>query len=190
MGSVGGLARLVSGDGRSGLCSASGWSCSPLAFSPAGQADRRPGERRGVLAARGRRVHPGAARHRRRSSRATRSRPSSSTSGRAASPPADLAAVTDQVSAVQRRRAASSATSVGPIPSQDQQALQVIVPIDAGSGGWDSLGTTVDDHARHRRRHARRACRCTSPARSASPPTRRRRSPASTASCSTARWPS
>ena len=33
---------------------------------------------------------------------------------------------------------------VGPIPSKDRQALQVVVPIDAGSGGWESLGTAVD----------------------------------------------
>ena len=31
----------------------------------------------------------------------------------------------------------------GPIPSADKQALQVIVPVDAGSDGWESLGTTV-----------------------------------------------
>ena len=34
--------------------------------------------------------------------------------------------------------------SVGPIPSEDKQALQVLVPIDAGSGGWEALGTAVD----------------------------------------------
>ena len=33
--------------------------------------------------------------------------------------------------------------AVGPIPSSDSQALQVIVPVDAGEDGWDSLGTTV-----------------------------------------------
>src|ERR687892_394955 len=27
---------------------------------------------------------------------------------------------------------------IGPIPSQDGQALQVIVPIDAGAGGWEA----------------------------------------------------
>ena len=35
--------------------------------------------------------------------------------------------------------------SVGPLPSKDQQALQVIVPIDPGSGGWTAIGTTVDE---------------------------------------------
>jgi len=55
----------------------------------------------------------------------------------------DISAVTKQVAqfndvdSVQR-------DSVGPIPSDDQQALQVLVPIDAGSGGWEALGATVD----------------------------------------------
>ena len=35
--------------------------------------------------------------------------------------------------------------SVGPIPSQDGKALQVIVPVDAGSAGWDSLNATAKD---------------------------------------------
>jgi len=38
-----------------------------------------------------------------------------------------------------------SGDPVGPIPSTDRQALQLVVPIDAGSGGWESLGTTVDE---------------------------------------------
>ncbi|CAN5316092.1 MMPL family transporter [soil metagenome] len=33
----------------------------------------------------------------------------------------------------------------GPIPSEDGQALQVYVPINAGSGGWETLGATVDE---------------------------------------------
>jgi RND superfamily putative drug exporter len=33
---------------------------------------------------------------------------------------------------------------IGPIPSKDRQALQVVVPIDPGSAGWTSVGTTVD----------------------------------------------
>jgi len=35
--------------------------------------------------------------------------------------------------------------SVGPIPSRDKQALQVVVPINAGSGGWDSLAAAVKE---------------------------------------------
>jgi RND superfamily putative drug exporter len=55
----------------------------------------------------------------------------------------DLAAVTGQVA---RFNAMPSVKSdvVGPIPSQDKQAIQVIVPVDAGADGWESLGTAVD----------------------------------------------
>ncbi len=35
--------------------------------------------------------------------------------------------------------------SVGPLPSRDKQALEVIVPIDPGSGGWTIIGDTVDE---------------------------------------------
>ncbi|WP_323101164.1 MMPL family transporter [Intrasporangium sp. YIM S08009] len=57
--------------------------------------------------------------------------------------PADAAAVARQV---QRFNALSTVKkdAVGPIPSQDGKALQVIVPVDAGPSGWDALGTTVD----------------------------------------------
>ncbi len=34
--------------------------------------------------------------------------------------------------------------SVGPIPSQDKKTLQVAVPINAGSAGWDKLSVAVD----------------------------------------------
>ncbi|WP_432949781.1 MMPL family transporter [Kribbella sp. CA-253562] len=34
---------------------------------------------------------------------------------------------------------------IGPLPSEDGQALQVIVPINAGSGGWETLGERVAD---------------------------------------------
>ena len=34
---------------------------------------------------------------------------------------------------------------VGPIPSQDKKALQVVVPLNAGSDGWQALGTAVDE---------------------------------------------
>ncbi|RIQ20256.1 MMPL family transporter [Jiangella rhizosphaerae] len=33
---------------------------------------------------------------------------------------------------------------VGPIPSEDGEALQVIVPVDPGDGGWFALGDAVD----------------------------------------------
>ena len=34
--------------------------------------------------------------------------------------------------------------ALGPFPAEDGQALQVVVPIDAGSGGWEALGAVVD----------------------------------------------
>jgi putative drug exporter of the RND superfamily len=34
--------------------------------------------------------------------------------------------------------------AVGPLPSKDREALQVLVPIDPGSDGWTAIGTTVD----------------------------------------------
>ncbi len=34
---------------------------------------------------------------------------------------------------------------VGPIPSDDGKALQVLVPINAGSGGWETIGARADD---------------------------------------------
>ncbi|MDU0314396.1 MMPL family transporter [Phycicoccus sp. M110.8] len=57
---------------------------------------------------------------------------------------ADLQAVAAQV---QRFNALEPVKkdSVGPIPAKDGKALQVIVPVDAGDAGWDSLGATVDD---------------------------------------------
>ncbi|TPG12881.1 MMPL family transporter [Pedococcus bigeumensis] len=58
--------------------------------------------------------------------------------------PADLQAVTAQVAKFNALDPVKS-ESVGPIPSQDGKALQVIVPVDAGDAGWDSLGATVKD---------------------------------------------
>ncbi len=34
---------------------------------------------------------------------------------------------------------------VGPIPSEDGKALQVLVPINAGAGGWEVIGARADD---------------------------------------------
>ena len=34
---------------------------------------------------------------------------------------------------------------IGPIPSEDRKALQVLVPINAGSGGWETIGARADD---------------------------------------------
>ncbi|WP_461046798.1 MMPL family transporter [Terrabacter koreensis] len=56
--------------------------------------------------------------------------------------PADLAAVSAQVARFDAIDTVKR-DAVGPIPSADKQALQVIVPVDAGDAGWDSLGATV-----------------------------------------------
>jgi putative drug exporter of the RND superfamily len=34
---------------------------------------------------------------------------------------------------------------VGPLPSEDGKALQVLVPINAGTGGWETIGARADD---------------------------------------------
>ena len=34
---------------------------------------------------------------------------------------------------------------IGPLPSEDGKALQVLVPINAGSGGWETIGARADD---------------------------------------------
>ena len=56
--------------------------------------------------------------------------------------PQDLSAVTGQVARFNALEPVKR-DSFGPIPSTDGQALQVIVPVDAGEQGWDALGTTV-----------------------------------------------
>jgi putative drug exporter of the RND superfamily len=35
--------------------------------------------------------------------------------------------------------------AIGPIPSKDKQALEVIVPIDAGTSGWTGIASTVEE---------------------------------------------
>ncbi|EWT02602.1 membrane protein [Intrasporangium oryzae NRRL B-24470] len=56
--------------------------------------------------------------------------------------PADVAAVQGQVKAFEALANVKSGV-VGPIPSADKQALQLIVPVDAGPDGWQALGETV-----------------------------------------------
>jgi len=58
--------------------------------------------------------------------------------------PADTASVTAQVARFNALKPVER-PSVGPIPSKDNKAMQVMVPINAGSGGWDLLGAAVDD---------------------------------------------
>ena len=57
---------------------------------------------------------------------------------------ADLQSVTAQVARFNALEPVKN-DSVGPIPSEDGKAIQVIVPVDSGEGGWDSLGDTVTD---------------------------------------------
>src|SRR5450631_609118 len=58
--------------------------------------------------------------------------------------PQDVASVTAQIAKFNALKPVVR-PSVGPIPSQDKQALQVQVPIVAGSAGWDTLSAAVND---------------------------------------------
>jgi RND superfamily putative drug exporter len=58
--------------------------------------------------------------------------------------PADFAAVKGQVAKFEAVKHVDRA-ALGPFPSQDKQALQVVVPVNAGSAGWQNLGKAVDD---------------------------------------------
>ena len=58
--------------------------------------------------------------------------------------PADQAAVTQHANQIQDVDGVVEQPA-GPIPSQDGQALELIVQIDAGTGGWEELGRVVDD---------------------------------------------
>jgi putative drug exporter of the RND superfamily len=57
--------------------------------------------------------------------------------------PADQAAVADQVKKFGELNNVDREI-VGPIPSQDGKALQVLVPINAGEDGWEVLGERAD----------------------------------------------
>ena len=157
----------------------------------AGQADRRAAERRAVVAAGQRRVDPGARRAgrvrlaghhpgRRRLRTAVRAHPGRPGEGRRPTP---------------RRSPGSPELDgevIGPVPSADGQAAQIIVPLNLGADGWDKAGDERGSHDRDDRRPAgadglQRARH--RPGR-ASRPTRPRRSRASTARCCSPRSPS
>ena len=55
----------------------------------------------------------------------------------------DMSAVTAQVAEFNDVEGVER-DATGPLPSEDTQALQVYVPIDAGSGGWEALGSAVE----------------------------------------------
>jgi putative drug exporter of the RND superfamily len=57
--------------------------------------------------------------------------------------PADKAAVADQIRQFGQMSNVDREV-VGPIPSQDGKALQVLVPINAGEDGWEVLGKRAD----------------------------------------------
>lgn len=56
----------------------------------------------------------------------------------------DMAAVTDHVGEF-NEVAGVERDAVGPVPSTDGQALQVIVPVDAADGGWFALAEAVEE---------------------------------------------
>lgn len=58
--------------------------------------------------------------------------------------PDDVAAATEQVAAF-NGLAEVVRDTLGPFPSEDGEALQAVVPIDAGSGGWETLADVVAD---------------------------------------------
>jgi RND superfamily putative drug exporter len=57
---------------------------------------------------------------------------------------ADQQAVKDQVTQFGQLQDVDREV-IGPIPSEDKKALQVLVPINAGSGGWETIGDRADD---------------------------------------------
>jgi RND superfamily putative drug exporter len=58
--------------------------------------------------------------------------------------PQDMASVNAQIAKFNALGPVDRA-SVGSIPSQDKKALQVLVPINAGSAGWNQLAAAVDN---------------------------------------------
>ena len=58
--------------------------------------------------------------------------------------PADMQAVTGHVQQYAELQDVDRDV-IGPIPSEDRKALQIIVPINAGTGGWETIGARADD---------------------------------------------
>jgi RND superfamily putative drug exporter len=57
--------------------------------------------------------------------------------------PADMAAVTEDARQLSGLDGLTGKV-IGPIPAKDGQALQLFVPIDAGDGGWETVGVVTD----------------------------------------------
>ncbi|MEU4291604.1 MMPL family transporter [Kribbella sp. NPDC026596] len=58
--------------------------------------------------------------------------------------PADMQAVTGHVQQYAELQDVDRDV-IGPIPSEDRKALQIIVPINAGTGGWETIGARAED---------------------------------------------
>jgi RND superfamily putative drug exporter len=58
--------------------------------------------------------------------------------------PQDLAAITADVQAFGELDSVDGKV-VGPVPSQDGEAAQVVIPLDLGSDGWDKAADAVDE---------------------------------------------
>ncbi len=61
--------------------------------------------------------------------------------------PADQAAIADDAAAFGRIEQLDGEIT-GPIPAEDGEAAQLVVPLNVGSGGWDAIGPLVEDMRR------------------------------------------
>jgi RND superfamily putative drug exporter len=59
--------------------------------------------------------------------------------------PADLAAATADKAVFTQIKGVVDAKVVGPIPAKDNKALELLVPIRMGTGGWETLTDAVND---------------------------------------------
>ena len=105
-----------------------------------GQAEQRPAERRLGLAAHQRRVDPGG-----RAGQAVRAQRCVPGPGRVRAPGRPVTAADQAKAAADAQRFAAiqdvTGKVVGPVPSQDGQALQVVVPVRVAEegNGWEEL---------------------------------------------------
>src|SRR5215217_6829602 len=58
--------------------------------------------------------------------------------------PADLTAVQEDAESFGRLDALDGAV-IGPIPAEDGQAAQLLVPLNVGADGWEAIAPLVDD---------------------------------------------
>ena len=100
---------------------------------------------------------------------------------------ADTAKATQDAAAL-GRVAGVTGEVAGPLPADDGQALQTIVPIKVDADGWDKIVDVVDELQAPPPAPGAAGSASTSPGRPPTPRTAPRRSRASTAPCSTRRW--